>query len=289
MANFTTLVTLEAVQQHLGQPDWAIVDCRTDLTDPDWGPSIYRQAHIPGAVHADLETDLSASRNGRNGRHPLPAPQHLADVFSRWGIDDSVQVVAYDDGPDFYAARLWWSLRYLGHSAAAVLDGGFAAWKSAGLPIVAGDETRSSRTYHQRPHPESLVEASRVLASTRLLDARQPERYRGEIEPLDRVPGHIPGARNYEWRRSFGPDGRMLPPAVLRANLERMLGGVPSSDTVVYCGSGVSACSVLLAMSVAGLEGARLYPGSWSEWCSDPSRPVATGDEAPPTAGTSLA
>ncbi len=279
MAGFTTLVSLEAVQQHQGDPDWAIVDCRTDLTDPSWGANTYRSSHIPGAVHADLETELSAPRTGRNGRHPLPAPQALAGVFSRWGITEGVQVVAYDDGLDFYAARLWWSLRYLGHTAAAVLDGGFAAWKAAGLPIVAGNETRSARTFHPRPRPGSLVDASRVLAVSRLLDARQPERYCGEIEPLDRVPGHIPGARNYEWRRSFGPDGRMLPRAALRANLERALDGVPPSEVVAYCGSGVSACSVLLAMSVAGLEGARLYPGSWSEWCSDPARAVATGEE----------
>ncbi len=280
MAEFMTLVSLEAARQHVGDPDWAFVDCRTDLTDSGWGLRSYRQAHIPGAIHADLETDLSAPRTGRNGRHPLPSPEAMAAVFSRWGIDERVQVVAYDDGVDFFAARLWWSLHYLGHAAVAVLDGGFAAWLAAGLPVEAGDERRPGRTFQPRPNPECLVDASKVLTSPRLLDARQPERYRGEIEPLDRVPGHIPGARNYEWRLSFGVDGRMLAPAALRPSLERALDGVPPSEAVAYCGSGVSACSVLLALSVAGLEGARLYPGSWSEWCSDPARPVATGEES---------
>lgn len=280
MAEFMTLVSLQAARQHVGDPDWAFVDCRTDLTDSGWGLRSYRQAHIPGAIHADLETDLSAPRTGRNGRHPLPSPEAMAGVLSRWGIDERVQVVAYDDGMDFFAARLWWSLHYLGHTASAVLDGGFAAWPAAGLPIAVGDERRPGRTFQPRPNPECLVDVSKVLTPPRLLDARQPERYRGEIEPLDRVPGHIPGARNYEWRLSFGVDGRMLAPAALRANLERALDGVPPSEAVVYCGSGVSACSVLLALSVAGLEGSRLYPGSWSEWCSDPARPVATGEEA---------
>ncbi len=280
MAIFTTLVSLEATQSHLGDPDWAIIDCRTDLNDPGWGQRAYRQGHISGGVHADLETDLSAPRTGRNGRHPLPSAEALAAVFSRWGIDEHVQVVAYDDGVDFFAARLWWLLHYLGHAAAAVLDGGFAAWQATGLPIAVGDERRGARTFQARPDMGRLADASTVLAYPRILDARQPERYRGEIEPLDRVPGHIPGARNFEWRQSFGPDGRMLAPATLRHKLETALDGVSPSETVAYCGSGVSACSVLLALSVAGLEGARLYPGSWSEWCSDPARPIATGEEA---------
>lgn len=279
MTEFTTLVSVEVAQRHRADPDWAIIDCRTDLTDTAWGERVYRQGHIPGAVHADLEADLSAPRTGRNGRHPLPGPEALADVFSRWGITEHVQVVAYDDGLDFFAARLWWSLHYMGHAAAAVLDGGYAAWQTAGLPVATGDEQRAPRTFQPRPDPSRTVDVSKLLTYPRLLDARQPERYRGEIEPLDRVPGHIPGARNYEWRQSFGADGRMLSPDALRDKLELALDGVPPSKAVAYCGSGVSACSVLLALSVAGLEGARLYPGSWSEWCSDPARPIATGDE----------
>jgi len=279
MAKFTTLVSVQATQSHLGDPDWAIIDCRTDLTDTAWGERAYRQGHISGAVHADLEADLSAPRTGRNGRHPLPAPEALAEVFSRWGITEHVQVVAYDDGVDFFAARLWWLLHFMGHAPAAVLDGGFAAWQTAGFPVTTGDERRAPRTFQARPDYSRTVDMSKLLTYPRLLDARQPERYRGEIEPLDRVPGHIPGARNYEWRQSFAADGRMLPPDALRDKLELALDGVPPSKAVAYCGSGVSACSVLLALSVAGLEGARLYPGSWSEWCSDPARPIATGDE----------
>ena len=265
---------------HLGDPAWAIVDCRTDLANPGWGRGAYRQSHIPGALHADLDHDLSAPRGGRNGRHPLPSPDDLAAVFSRWGIDAEVQVAAYDAGVDFFAARLWWSLRYLGHPHVRVLDGGFDAWQAAGLTTTAGKESRPVRRFIPRVHPEHMVQAADVLGAERLIDARAPERYRGEVEPLDRVPGHIPGARSYEWRRSLGADGCLLPAPALRAQLEGALSGVPPDQSIVYCGSGVSACHVLLAMAVAGLEGARLYPGSWSEWCADPSRPVATGDQA---------
>jgi thiosulfate/3-mercaptopyruvate sulfurtransferase len=273
------LITPESLAQHLGDARWAIVDCRTDLTNPGWGRSTYLQAHIPGAVHAELDTDLSAPRTGLNGRHPLPSPKDLASVFSRWGIDDQTHVVAYDAGIDFFAARLWWSLRYLGHEGVSVLDGGYDAWQACGLPSSAGEESRPTRRFVPRVRPELMLPASRVRESERLLDARAPERYRGEVEPLDRVAGHIPGARSYEWRRSFGADGHLLPARALRAQLEGALAGASPDEAVVYCGSGVSACHVLLAMSVAGLEGARLYPGSWSEWCSDPARPVATGDE----------
>lgn len=279
MPSYTTLLPVDTLRTHLSDPTWAIIDCRTDLNDPSRGPAMYIQGHIPGAVRADLESELSAKRDGKNGRHPLPSPAALAKVFSNFGIDDGVQVVAYDEGVDFFAARLWWSLRYLGHEAVAVLDGGYAAWLSAGLPVVSGEETRLRRTFRARPRAGAVIQAPEVPAARRLIDARQAERYRGEIEPLDRVPGHIPGARNHAWGRSFGPDGRMLPAAELRADLEHTLDGVAPQDAAVYCGSGVSACSVLLAMSVAGLEGVRLYPGSWSEWCSDPARPVATGDE----------
>ena len=275
----TPLIAPHALAAHLGDPAWAIVDCRTDLTNPSWGRSTYLQEHIPGALHADLDTDLSAPRTGLNGRHPLPTPEHLASVFSRWGIDEGVQVVAYDAGVDFFAARLWWSLRYLGHESVWVLDGGYAAWQAAGLPTSAGEEVRSPRRFIARPHPEHIQTAPQIPGARRLLDARAPERYRGEVEPLDRVPGHIPGARSYEWRRSFGPDARLLPARALRAQLEGALAGVPPDQTVVYCGSGVSASHVLLALAAAGLDGARLYPGSWSEWCADPSRPVAKGDE----------
>jgi len=279
MSDPNPLTSPEALATHLGETAWAIVDCRTDLTNPGWGRSTYLQAHIPGALHAELDTDLSAPCTGLNGRHPLPSPADLSTVFSRWGIDDRVHVVAYDAGVDFFAARLWWSLRYLGHEWVSVLDGGYAAWQAAGLPTSAGEDSRPPRRFVPNVRPDLMVSAARVLRTGRLLDARAPERYRGEVEPLDRVAGHIPGARSYEWRRSFGADGRLLPARALRAQLEGTLAGTAPGEAVVYCGSGVSASHVLLAMAVAGLEGARLYPGSWSEWCADPTRPVATGDE----------
>jgi thiosulfate/3-mercaptopyruvate sulfurtransferase len=280
MPDRSPLIQSHELNGHLGDPAWAIMDCRTDLTNPGWGRASYLQSHIPGAVHADLETDLSAPRTGLNGRHPLPSPEHLASVFSRWGINDEVEVVAYDAGADFFAARLWWSLCYLGHTRTRVLDGGFAVWQAAGLPASAGEERRGARSFIPRPQPGFTVPAPLVLSARRLLDARAPERFRGEVEPLDRVAGHIPGARSYEWRRSLAEDGRLLPAPALRSQLEGALAGVAPDQTVVYCGSGVSASHVLLALEVAGLHGARLYPGSWSEWCSDPTRPVATGDQA---------
>ncbi len=279
MTHRSPLIPPQELAAHLGDPEWAIIDCRTELANPSWGRGAYRQSHIPGALHADLEVELSAPPTGLNGRHPLPTPEDLGAVFSRWGIDAGVQVVAYDAGVDFFAARLWWSLRYLGHDLVRVLDGGFEAWQAAGLPTSAGEDTRPGRRFIPHARPESILLAPDVLGAARLLDARAPERYRGEVEPLDRVPGHIPGARSYEWRRSFGPDGRLLPASALRAQLEGALASVSPDRSAVYCGSGVSACHVLLAMAVAGLEGARLYPGSWSEWCADPSRPVATGDQ----------
>jgi len=279
MPDRSPLIQLHELTAHLGDTAWAIVDCRTDLTNPGWGRGAYLQSHIPGAFHAHLETDLSAPQTGLNGRHPLPSPEHLASVFSRWGIDEGVEVVAYDAGADFFAARLWWSLRYLGHTRVRVLDGGFAAWQVEGLPVSAGEERRTGRRFVPRTQSGFVTPAEQVLSAKRLIDARAPERYRGEVEPLDRVPGHIPGARSYEWRRSLGADGRLLPPHALRAQLEGALAGVAPDQTVVYCGSGVSASHVLLAMEVAGLHGARLYPGSWSEWCADPARPVATGDQ----------
>jgi thiosulfate/3-mercaptopyruvate sulfurtransferase len=279
MSDRSPLIQLRELTAHLGDPAWAVVDCRTDLADPGWGRGAYLQSHIPGAVHADLETDLAAPRTGLNGRHPLPSPEHLAAVFSRWGINDGVEVVAYDAGADFFAARLWWSLRYLGHTRVYVLDGGFAAWQAERLPVSAGEDRRTPRQFIPRPQPGFITPITDVLSARRLIDARAPERFRGEVEPLDRVAGHIPGARSYEWRRSLGADGRLLPERALRAQLEGALAGVAPDQAVVYCGSGVSASHVLLAMAAAGLHGARLYPGSWSEWCSDPARPVATGDQ----------
>jgi thiosulfate/3-mercaptopyruvate sulfurtransferase len=194
-------------------------------------------------------------------------------------------VVAYDADSGSMSARLWWCLRYLGHDAVAVLDGGFAAWRAAGAPRREGEEQRPQRQFEPRPRREMLVTASDVLglldtASSLLIDSRAPERYRGDEEPLDPVAGHIPGARNRPWQENVGPEGKMRPPEVLRREFELLLGGRPPGEAIVYCGSGVTASHNLLAMEYAGLGGARLYAGSWSEWCSDGSRPVATGNES---------
>jgi len=279
---FTTLVDARTVLLHLEDPTWVLLDCRYDLLAPQAGCDTYLAAHLPGAQFVDLLTDLSGSPTGKNGRHPLPSLPALADLFSRCGVDASRQVVVYDASGGMYAARAWWLLRSLGHTAAALMDGGYPAWMEQGFPVRGGRESRPGATFLLRPAPEAWIPAERIGEVGRLLDARAPERYRGEEESIDPVAGHIPGAWSYPWGNSLDSTGRFLPVPELRARLSRALGGVSPGRTAVYCGSGVSACHVLLAMDHAGWVGARLYPGSWSEWCADPARPVARGHEGPP-------
>ena len=284
MGSFATLITPESLRGHVGRPGWAILDCRFDLLRPAWGPAVYLEGHIPGAIYAHLEKDLSAPQSGTNGRHPLPPDLTLAAVFSRWGIDRQTQVVAYDDNGGAYAARAWWCLRYLGHDAAAVLDGGLPAWTDAGLPLRGGEETRPPADFLTAPRPGLRIEAAEVAEKVgtsrlRLIDARAPERYRGDEEPIDPVAGHIPGAVNRPWQSNLDARGRFRPAAELRQAYLALLGDQPPENAAVYCGSGVTACHDLLALTHAGLDGARLYPGSWSEWCSNAARPVATGPE----------
>jgi len=285
--SLTTLISTDALCERLADPSTVIVDCRVDLRDATWGRRAYLERHIPGAVFVDLDRDLSAPRTGRNGRHPLPAPETLAEVFGRLGIDDSVQVAAYDQGGGMFAARLWWSLRWLGHERVAVLDGGFARWEAQGRPVRSGEEVRRPRTF--RPHVQQgwTADADEVARAIRsgasvLVDARAPARYRGDEETLDPVAGHIPGAVNYFFERSLTARETFRPAAELRAALTEVLGGASADRVICYCGSGVTACHTILAMEIAGLPGARLYPGSWSEWCSDPARPIATGNESMP-------
>lgn len=278
----STLVDAETLARHLGDPRLVIVDVRHTLADPErGGESEYAEGHLPGAVFAYIDRDLSAPKTGRNGRHPLPTPEATAEVFGRLGIDPSSQVVAYDQDNGMYAARLWWMLRWLGHEAVAVLDGGYAHWVREGHPV----ETTASRPAHARFTPRAVlptVSATGIAASLPrhallLLDARGAERYRGETEPIDAVPGHIPGAINRPYSRNVGADGRFRPAHDLREEFEGMLHGRGAEDLVHYCGSGISACHNVLAMAVAGYPLTRLYPGSWSEWSADPSRPVARG------------
>ena len=276
----STIVSTDLLAAHLDE--WTIVDCRFDLQNEHWGRDEYRRAHIPGAVYASLNADLSGAPDGTNGRHPLPPVDALAATIGRLGIDRSSQVVTYDQDAGPYASRLWWMLRYLGHDASAVLDGGWAKWLREGRPSRSGDETRPGATFTPAPRPRNRVEIGEVVSlstggETLLIDARAPERFEGRSETIDRVAGHIPGAANHFFKQNLAHDGTLLPPETLRANFDRLLSGRPPADTVMYCGSGVTACQNLLAMEHAGLPGARLYVGSWSEWSSDPSRPIETG------------
>ena len=280
---FTTLISTSDVAARLGDPSLIVVDVRHDLAQPDaWGENAYGQGHVPGARFAHLDRDLSAAKTGQNGRHPLPNPEACARVFGRLGIDASKQVVTYDQGPGMYAARLWWMLRWLGHDAVAVLDGGFAAWTREGLPVTTDVPPVAPATFIARPTAATMdagaINASLSSSAYLLLDARARERYRGDVEPLDPVAGHIPGALNRPYSENVDAEGRFKPVAALAADFDMILSGRSPQDVVHYCGSGVTACHNVLAMTHAGLGGSRLYAGSWSEWCSDPERPVEKGN-----------
>lgn len=281
---YTTLITAQVLHDSVPDANWAILDCRFDLTDPDQGEEAYRSGHIPCAVYAHLDRDLAAKPNGASGRHPLPAVEEMVATFSRCGIDSSVQVIAYDDRGGGFAARLWWMLRFLGHDSAAVLDGGISAWTQAGYPLTDGVEHRAVRTFHASVRPEMVASLQQIRersesSHARLIDARAPERYRGELEPLDPVAGHIPGAVNRFWQDNLNEQGYFRPSEELADAFQELMGDTPPDQFIAYCGSGVTSCHHLLAMEHIGLKGARLYPGSWSQWCSDPRRPIALGDE----------
>jgi thiosulfate/3-mercaptopyruvate sulfurtransferase len=285
----TTLIEPAELAAHLGAPDWAIIDCRFDLADPSWGEHVYRAGHIPGALYAHLDHDLSGARSARNGRHPLPEAAALSALFSRLGIDEAVQVVAYDQGAGAFAARLWWLLRWLGHPGVAVLNGGLAAWQRAGLALESAVQERAARRFSGAPAAGMLASTQQIEAAlaagalragaTALVDARAADRFRGVNETLDPVAGHIPGARNHPFAANHDAQGRFLAPAQLRNAWDRTLGATPAAAAVAMCGSGVTACHNLLALEVAGLPGARLYAGSWSEWIRDPRHAVARGSE----------
>ena len=277
-----TLVDAATLAQHLDDPRWVVVDCRWQLTDPRVGPRRYLEGHIPGARYADLDADLSAPRTPQSGRHPLPDPERLARTLGAWGIGDDTQVVAYDDAGGAYAARLWWLLRWLGHDAVAVLDGGLGAWTAGGGALEREPPRPAARHFRAAPDDDRWLEAADVEAALDgargvLLDARGAARYSGAEEPIDPKAGHIPGALNAPFTGNLDADGRFLPAAELRARYQALLGGQRPDEVAVYCGSGVTACHDLLALEHAGLAGARLYAGSWSEWVSDDARPIRTG------------
>jgi len=283
----TTLIEPAALAAHLAAPDWAIVDCRFDLARPEWGALAWAAGHVPSALYAHLDRDLSGPRTALTGRHPLPAIAALAATFGRWGIDKEVQVVAYDQGAGTYAARLWWLLRWLGHPQVAVLDGGLAAWERAGLPLDTAATVRAPRRFTAAPAAglvvttAALAQAVAAGALTRgdltLVDARSADRFAGQNETLDPVAGHVPGARNHPFAGDLDANGRFLSAPELRLSWADTLCDRPVQTLIAMCGSGVTACHSLLALEAAGLAGARLYAGSWSEWIRDPARPVARG------------
>jgi thiosulfate/3-mercaptopyruvate sulfurtransferase len=295
---YTTLIEpaelAAPLARHAGvNSDWAVLDCRFDLARPDWGASAYAAGHIPGALYAHLDRDLSGPITPDSGRHPLPSVEKLAATFSRWGIEGRTQVVAYDQGNGAYASRLWWLLRWLGHANVAVLNGGFAAWQQSGLPTGSVAATRNRAVSEGvpagdvfTPRPESVpmvstAEVERLVADgaltagrSVLVDARAADRFAGENETIDPVAGHIPGARNHGFLQNVDARGRFLPVDELRERWRTTLGDAGAAQVIAMCGSGVTACHNLLALEVAGLPGARLYAGSWSEWIRDRTRPV---------------
>lgn len=276
MPMYTTLIDVEALAA-LAAP--VIVDCRFSLADTARGEADYANSHIPGAVYAHLDRDLSGPPTTDHGRHPLPPPSRMLEVFSALGIAPGVQVVAYDDANGMIAARLWWMLRYMGHDAVAVVDGGWQAWCRAGLATEAGVRVARPARFAGTARRERLRTLDELEpAHEPLVDARDAARFRGELEPVDKRAGHIPGARNHPFPRNLATDGRFLAPERLRDAFADSLGTLPDSRTVHYCGSGVSACHNVLAQVYAGLPEPRLYCGSWSEWSRDPQRAAATGE-----------
>lgn len=274
-----TLIAPAELTAHLGDPGWVIVDCRFDLANPAWGEEQYAVGHIPGARYVHLDRDLSGIKTGANGRHPLPTTDEMAMRFGDLGIGPGTQVVAYDADSGMYAARLWWMLRFMGHDEVAVLDGGLARWVAEGGLLQPGRVTPTPVRFDPSPRTDWRLSVEDTVAdggASLLVDARSPERFRGQNETLDKVGGHIPGARNYFFQQNLADDKTFKPADVLRAQWDSVLQGRRPEEVVMYCGSGVTACHNLLAMQVAGLPGSRLFPGSWSEWSADPTRPVET-------------
>ncbi|MCB0262963.1 MAG: sulfurtransferase [Calditrichaeota bacterium] len=281
---FTTIISINDLRTNLNDPDWLVIDCRFSLNDTERGKRDYRLSHIPGAIYAHLDADLSAPIiPGKTGRHPLPSPEKFAEKLSEWGVDKTVQVVAYDDAGGGVASRLWWMLRWLGHDAVAVLDGGWNAWIAANFPVSGETTVRSKRNFVPNIRENWVVDADWITAASNdshhcVMDARAASRFTGEQETIDPVAGHIPGALNVPFAENLDENGFFLSPEMLRQKYESILGERSAEKTATYCGSGVTACHNLLAMKHAGFPDALLYPGSWSEWITDKSRAIATGE-----------
>jgi len=281
--SFSTLLRPADLMGHLADPHWLVLDCRFELSDPDAGERAWAAGHIPGAAHAHLERDLSGPVTASTGRHPLPERGSFAATLSRWGVGPTTQVVAYDASAGMFAARLWWMLRWAGHDRVAVLDGGLQGWTAAGGTLDRSVEQRQPVRFEPAWRDDMAVSTAELApmlgrGDCVLVDARGPDRFEGRVEPIDPVAGHVPGAVNHPCQRNLDADGRFLPPVQLLERWQETLGGRAPAAAVCMCGSGVTACHDLLALEYAGLAGARLYAGSWSEWIRDPGRPVARGD-----------
>ena len=279
MPTYQTLIRAEELAAAIDDPQLIVVDVRHDLGDYTLGLRKYNEGHIPGAHFLSVETDLAGPHNGRNGRHPLPPIDAFAATMSSLGVDRTKQVVAYDSGTSTYAARLWWMLRWLGHRHVAVLDGGMRAWEAGGFPVTTAVPERKPAKFEpalsETPVSVDTLVAHRGDADYTLIDARGADRFRGENETIDPVAGHIPGSKSRPFTTNLNKDQTFKDRDTLRAEFEAAIGGLAPAQIVHTCGSGVTACNNLLAMEHAGLTGSRLYPGSWSEWSADPSRPIA--------------
>lgn len=277
------LIDVTTLERHLRDPKWIVFDCRHELTDPDAGRKAYATGHLPGAIFLAVDEDLSAPRTRETGRHPLPTRERFRDRLAALGVSDAHQVVAYDAHGGVYAGRLWWMLRWLGHANCALLDGGLPAWTANGgaleqtLPPPRPAAALTLRSPLVAEVDAKAIEANLAAQRLAVVDARAPDRYRGENETIDPVAGHIPGARNRFFRDNLQADGRFKSPETLRAEFNAFLAGHAPEAVVHQCGSGITACHNLLAMEIAGLTGSALYPGSWSEWIVDPTRPVERG------------
>lgn len=281
---YTSIISTDDLNKHIDSPDWLIIDCRFDLLNDDKGPLQFEESHLPHAIYANLETDLSGPIiPGTTGRHPLPELTPFCQLLSSWGIDESVQVVVYDDLRGMIAARLWWMLRWLGHEKVAVLDGGWSKWIAESRPVSSDIEPPTPRKFTANVKPNLLANADDTLAasqsdSQRLLDARAADRYRGENEKFDVIAGHIPGAISAPCMNNLAKDGCFADQETLRQRYTALFDGVDAKDVIVYCGSGVTAAHDILAILHAGLGDCKLYPGSWSHWITDANRAIAVGE-----------